>query len=199
MKRNDCIRLSLRVFGIEVGLMEFTPEEVLIVDRYNKQYVRARYEEVAFLHEARIDFYALQALFWNEIFAPGIGSRTPEAKQFDASLEAGNVQLVSQKTGTLRYAFLTPIENARIERLTVTAARGDDPTQFVWKYDDFAKLGKRLFPTRMEMSLTSPKTSLGLTLRLSSLKEESGWPLRTTVSNKYQRRTVEEVLKGLHL
>ena len=71
LKRDDVVRLSVRVLGMEVGLLEFTPSDVLIVDRFNKQYVRASYAEVPFLSQADLDFYALQALFWNEIFVPG--------------------------------------------------------------------------------------------------------------------------------
>ena len=49
MKRNDVVQLSLTFLGMEVGRMEFTPSDVLIIDRFNKQYVRASYDEVSFL------------------------------------------------------------------------------------------------------------------------------------------------------
>ena len=50
MKRGDVIQLSL-TFPIvgEVGRMEFTPQEVLIVDRINSRYVRTSYDKVAFI------------------------------------------------------------------------------------------------------------------------------------------------------
>lgn len=78
MKRNDVIRLSLRFLGMEVGLMEFTPNDVLVVDRINKQFVRAKYGEVSFLRQAGLDFYALQSLFWNELFIPGQHTLRPK-------------------------------------------------------------------------------------------------------------------------
>ena len=43
MKRDDVVQLSLTFLGMEVGRMEFTPQDVLIIDRMNKQYVRAAY------------------------------------------------------------------------------------------------------------------------------------------------------------
>ena len=49
MKRNNVVRISLRFLGMEVGLLEFTPQDVLVIDRFNKQYVRASYNEVSFL------------------------------------------------------------------------------------------------------------------------------------------------------
>lgn len=63
MKRDDVVQLSLTVLGIEVGRLEFTPKDVLIVDRVNKQYVRARYDQVAFLQTADLDFYAFSRCF----------------------------------------------------------------------------------------------------------------------------------------
>ena len=37
MLRDKVLRLSLRFLGVEVGLMEFTPSGVLVIDRINKQ------------------------------------------------------------------------------------------------------------------------------------------------------------------
>ena len=41
MKRDDVIQLSLTFLGFEVGRLEFTPKDVLVVDRIHKQYSRA--------------------------------------------------------------------------------------------------------------------------------------------------------------
>ena len=71
MKRNDVIQLSLTFLGIEVGRMEFTTTDVLIIDKINKQYVRAPYSQASFLESAGLDFYSLQSLFWDELFEPG--------------------------------------------------------------------------------------------------------------------------------
>ena len=66
MKRDDVIRLQLMAFGfVEAGRIEFTKEEVLIVDRINKQYIRAPYKYIDFLRNSGINFFTLQALFWN--------------------------------------------------------------------------------------------------------------------------------------
>ena len=72
MKRDDVIRLQLMAFGfVEAGRLEFTKEYVLIMDRINKQYLKVPYGQLDFLRNSDIDFYVLQALFWNELFQPG--------------------------------------------------------------------------------------------------------------------------------
>ena len=78
MQRDDVIQLSLTFLGMEVGRMEFTQQDVLLVDRFNKQYVRVPYGELDFLQRARLDFEALQALFWNELFVPGSSGKLSE-------------------------------------------------------------------------------------------------------------------------
>ena len=50
MKRDDVIRLQLMAFGfVEAARLEFTKDYVLLMDRINKQYLRATYEQVDFL------------------------------------------------------------------------------------------------------------------------------------------------------
>lgn len=140
MKRNDCVQLSLRVFGIEMGITEFTPEEVLIVDRPNKQYVRGRYDEIEFLRAAKLDFYSLQALFWNEIFIPGEKDASPSARHFTVRKEDGRLTLFPKDSETLRYGFSVTEKEGHLDQLTVTPASGvesarnsfaDTPTSFL--------------------------------------------------------------------
>ena len=77
MKRDDVIRLQLMAFGfVEAARLEFTKDYVLLMDRINKQYLRASYEQVDFLRNSGLNFYSLQALFWNELFQPGQAQRT---------------------------------------------------------------------------------------------------------------------------
>ena len=72
IKRDDVIRLQLMAFGfVEAGRIEFTKDYVLIMDRINKMYMRAPYNYIDFLRNSGINFYTLQALFYNELFKPG--------------------------------------------------------------------------------------------------------------------------------
>lgn len=76
MRKDEVVRLSLQMplIGTEVGRLEFTKDYVLIVDRMHKQYVKASYDQVGFLHDNGITFYSLQALFWSRLLLPGKSS-----------------------------------------------------------------------------------------------------------------------------
>lgn len=67
MKRNDVIQLSLVTFGIlEVARIEMTPDYFMLIDKVGRQYVKASYSQVPFLRDADVDFYTIQAYFWDE-------------------------------------------------------------------------------------------------------------------------------------
>lgn len=66
MLRDDVVQLNLTFLGMNIGTLEFTPDTVLLVDRVNRQYVRARYSDIDALRERSIDFGVLQGLFWGE-------------------------------------------------------------------------------------------------------------------------------------
>ena len=53
MKRDDVIRVQLMAFGfVEAGRIEFTKDYVLIMDRINKQYLKASYIQMDFLRNS---------------------------------------------------------------------------------------------------------------------------------------------------
>lgn len=69
MRWNDVIQISLvdPLLGIaEVGRMEFSPEDVLIIDRVNKQYVKETYASLSSLAKTDLSYAYVQALFWAE-------------------------------------------------------------------------------------------------------------------------------------
>ena len=197
MKRDDVVQLSLTFLGMEVGRMEFTPQDVLIIDRMNKQYVRAAYSEVGFLQRANLDFYALQALFWNELFIPGERNVGAHASRFRLSEASGRRALTLTGTPRLNYTFYAAPSSARLEELDVKGSQSTDKGKFSFSYSDFAPFGGRQFPTGMKMAVGGAGKDLSLQLRLSRLASESGWQQRTTVSSKYTRRSVDEVLGKL--
>ena len=74
-----------------------------------------------------------------------------------------------------------------------------DRGQFVWTYGDFAAFAGRRFPKEMEMKVSGTGKDLTLGLSLSNLKNDSDWNTRTSLSAKYTRRSLQEVMKGLNL
>lgn len=201
MLRNKVVRISLRFLGMEVGLMEFTPSNVLVIDRMNKQYVRAAYTDVSFLRQASLDFYSLQALFWNELFLPGEHQlQAADLHRFSVSSETNQTVLQPTNTPRLTYRFFTDPSNETIHRLQVKSTNKADRGEFAFNYDSFERFSGRPFPTDLQMAVTGTgKKDITLSLNLSSLKATTDIEPSTTVSSKYTQRSVQEVLGKLEM
>lgn len=197
MKRNDVIQLSLSVLGFEVGRMECTPKDVLVLDRYNKQYVRATYSQVSFFSQAGLDFYALQSLFWDELFVPGQTDVSKQLTRFKLS-SAGDHTLLSLKDAPrLEYDFLTKTASGAVDRLTVFSKRAADKGSFTCRYDNFTSFNGKQFPQQIELSVKGVGKDAVLTLSLSKLGTKSDWETRTQVGSKYTQRSVEDIFGRL--
>lgn len=69
MRYDDVIQLTLvdPVLGMmEVGRLELSPDNVLILDRVNKRYVSTSYEDFTALKTRNISFKEIQDFFWKE-------------------------------------------------------------------------------------------------------------------------------------
>ena len=198
MKRGDVIQLSMSFPLVgEVCRMEFTANEVLVVDRINTRYVRASYDQVDFLRSANLDFNVLESIFWNEIFYPG--SRDVESHLDEYTISsAGSHTLLSLATAPkLDYAFLTITESALLDRTTVSSKNITDKSNLVCAYGDFAKFGAGRFPTHMQLTFAGDAKTYGLDISLSSLAANTDWKTRTELSAKYQRIEAEQLFKSL--
>ena len=204
MKRNDVIRLQLMALGlVEAARLEFTQDYVLIMDRINKQFLKAPYHNVEFLRNSGINFNTLQALFWNELFQPGKADLSKEDRKLFTLKSLGDGEAVinfedgdgEKVRSKMFYSWLVNELTGRIKTTNIMyrdAANGN--TQLNWDYREFKDLGSKLFPSDMNVTLTTPKKEVKLGIRLNSLNNDDDWDLRTRVSSKYREVEVDQIL-----
>lgn len=197
MKRDDVIRLQLMAFGfVEAGRLEFTSEYILVMDRINKLYMMVPYAELAFLRTSGLNFYSLQALFWNELFLPGESKVTDEGLKNFETIPVDNDFVIRLDKDQMSYSWLAEQDQALIKMANVLHKdRFDGNTQLNWNYSDFENVGKKQFPTRMHVTLTSPKKEVSLRIKLNYIGHESDWESRTVIPGKYKKVTVDEILR----
>lgn len=196
MKKNDVVQISLvdPIIGIaEVGRMEFTKDKMLVIDRVNRRYVSVPYNNIGFLKNAKVDFYALQALFWNEIFEPG--KKEPEEKAFSLKKNRNTVNL-NYSDSMLAYDFETSLDDARLHKTSVDD-NGVKKYSLSCSYSDFTDFEGGMFPKNIKLTFNGGKETMSLSMQLSSLRNESGWLARTTVPSKYSSVKPEDILKML--
>ena len=204
MKRDDVIRLQLMAFGfVEAGRIEMTKDYVLIMDRINKQYLKAPWMQVDFLRNSGLDFSSMQALFWNELFKPNpvIIGKKPAAADTTAvftTLESGDDMIVQLNEGKMDYSWLVGRKDAAIKMANIQYKDRFNPensAQLNWDYDKFEMFSGKKYPTKHGIALTTAKKEVKLGMTLNYLGNDTEWETRTEVSNKYREVTVDEILR----
>lgn len=199
MKRDDVIRMQLMAFGfVEAARLEFTKDYVLIMDRINKQYLKAPYKQIDFLRNSGINFYTLQALFWNELFMPNRSTLSDDDMKKYTTTPGGEEVVISLEDGKLAYSWLASEKTGLIKMANILYKdRFNGNTQLNWDYLSFTRLesNNKQFPDKMNATLTTPKKEIKLGITLNYINHETEWETRTSVSNKYREVTVDEILR----
>ncbi|MBR1504879.1 MAG: DUF4292 domain-containing protein [Prevotella sp.] len=197
MKRDDVIRLQLMAFGfVEAGRLEFTKDYVLVMDRINKLYMKMPYAQVDFLRNSNIDFYVLQALFWNELFQPGkMKVEDKNLRTFDADLSSEDA-VVSLESGKMSYRWLVDKAGAVVKMANIMfndKYRGN--YQLNWDYEDFKRNNFKMFPMDHHITFTTPEKEVKFNMIYNYMGSDEDWETRTEVSAKYRKVTIDEILR----
>lgn len=196
MKRDDVIRLQLMAFGfVEAGILEFTKEYVLIMDRINKQYLKVPYEQLDFLRNSGLNFYSLQALFWNELFMPGKTRVTDSALKNYETTPDGNDMIISYEQPSMSYKWLAGQADGEIKMVNVMHKSQVRKTQLNWDYKEFKPLGTKKFPTDNAITFTAGEKEVKINMKLNYIKNDNDWNTRTDVSGKYKQVMVDDILR----
>ena len=199
MRRDEVIRLQLFIplLGTEVGRLEFTPGRVLLVDRMHKEYIEADYNQLDFLKNNGLNFYSLQALFWNELLVPG-QKGVAEADFPKFNVDGSSVKLTN---GNMTYNWTTS-NNGQIVMTNVNYATAKSgASSLLWMYSDFKALGTKQFPAHQnfQFSTTSNKQmkTVKVDIDMDEVKDKSDWDAKTVVSNKYKKVEATDILGKL--
>ena len=204
MKRDDVIRLQLMAFGfVEAGRLEFTKDYVLIMDRINKQYLKAPYMQVDFLRNSGLNFNSLQALFWNELFKPNPVILGKKAEPNDTItnyevIESGDDMILQLSKDKMDYSWLVGRKDAIIKMANIQYKDRFNPensAQLNWDYTSFENVSGTKFPDKHAIQLTTAKKEVKLGMTLNYIGNDTEWETRTEVSNKYREVTVDEILR----
>jgi hypothetical protein len=195
MKKNDLIQLSIApILGIEVARIEISKDSVLVIDRINKRYVYVPISTLSFLANGDMNFYTLQALFFNELFLPGKQEVTPsDLSAFTVRQENNKATIRLKKTKKFDYNFTTDPN----KQLTNTDISALAKYQLKWEYRDFKPLNKQSFPSQMNITLAGIGKEAKAQIDLSKMGTDKIRITKTSVSGKYKQISTNELLKLL--
>lgn len=106
MKRDEVVRLNLTFMGfIEVGTIEFAPDNILIINRIGKEYTRMPYNASDVLVKNNITFSNIEQMAWQKFFSADGKKITDEgldkaiADMLNSNLKGGKKVSVHLKVG----------------------------------------------------------------------------------------------------
>lgn len=203
MRRDEVIRIQafIPILGSEVGRIEFTPDYVLVLDRMHKEYIKADYNQLDFLRDNGLNFYSLQALFWNQLFLPGsnkVGEGDMDKFRVSATSE---FQTVSLHMGNMDYTWSADV-TGRIAKAKVNhSSTSHGNSTLDWDYSRFVSVGSKFFPARQSFSFSSAaikgKGSTGVVIDMDEVKTDEKWEARTEVSSRYKKVEASDVFGKL--
>lgn len=206
MRKNEVIRIQLfiPVLGSEVGRLEFTPNYVLIIDRLHKEYIKADYTQVDFLKKQGVNFYSLQALFWNQLLVPGTKSvAESDLRKFTAHLDTVGDELpVTIQYGNMSYAWTANRSTGRISETNVVYSdKTTGKSKLSMKYSDFKSVGVKQFPATLRLTLSgkvnNKQQEVKMNMEMDHVKTDDKWEAQTEVSSKYKQVQPQDVLGKL--
>ena len=205
MRRDDVIRIQLTPMGLfEAGRIEMTKDYVMVVDRIHKEYLKADYSEVAFLKRNGLNFYSLQALFWNQLFIPGSDQmRDSELKKFDVDLlPEALCSIIALERDKMSYKWQADNKSYEIKQADVSYSNSEwGNASLKWNYGNFTSFGGKKFPSQINITAASSALkggqSMTVELTLENLSNNSDWESRTQLSNKYTAVSAEDVLNKI--
>ncbi|MGN1376299.1 MAG: DUF4292 domain-containing protein [Prevotella sp.] len=205
MKKNEVIRIQLTPMGmIEAGRIEFTKEYVLLINRLNKEYVKARYDQIDFLNKNGLDFYSLQALFWNTLFVPGTQRMTDSLlKSFTVLFrENENTASLSLVKDAMTYQWTVDRESGCVNAVEATYnSKTYGKTIVECKYDNFKPLCGKQFPLKLQIRLQNNEVKSGGTMTLGIVSGDFDtdlkWETFSSVSDKYKAVSVQSLMNRL--
>lgn len=204
MRYGEVIRIQafIPLLGSEVGRIEFTPDYVLVIDRMHKEYIKEDYNKVDFLKNNGLNFYSLQALFWNQLFMPGTTSIS-NANLLDFGVtEAGNSKNITLKKGNLNIVWNADNANGRISTAKATySSLTQGKSSLNWTYSNFKAVAGKMFPAYQKFTFATTaiknQSNISLTIDMDGVKTDSKWEAKSEISKRYKKIEATDVFGKL--
>lgn len=204
MRYGEVIRIQafIPLLGSEVGRIEFTPDYVLVIDRMHKEYIKEDYNKVDFLKNNGLNFYSLQALFWNQLFMPGTTSIS-DANLLDFGVtEAGNSKNITLKKGNLNIVWNADNANGRISAAKATYSNlTQGKSSLNWTYSNFKAVAGKMFPAYQKFTFATTaiknQSNISLTIDMDGVKTDSKWEAKSEISKRYKKIEATDVFGKL--
>ena len=120
----------------------------------------------------------------------------PRSVELETYTNGGEDMIINLEEGKMDYSWLASKNTALIRMANILYKdRFNGNTQLNWDYSEYDVFGRKMFPKKHLITLTTPDKEVKLGMTLNYLGNDTEWDARTEVSNKYREVTVDEILR----
>lgn len=173
-----------------------TPDEVIIIDRLNKQYMKEPMKNIKNKFPFQFDYYSLEAMLSNKLFIAG----KKEISQKDIhsfNIEENDYEVKINYTDkqNTRYDFISNYTN-RIQETQIN--QHNLQAKIICNYTNWGKTSdKKDFPMTISYTLLIPNKSHNISMAFRSVDINSNFNIDYDIPTKYKQVTFEQVINLL--
>jgi hypothetical protein len=196
--KNEAIQLSLRIplLGSEAFRIVITPDQALIIDRINRQYLSESMINIKAQAPFDFDYYSFEALLTNRLFIAGKKEITPENYvTFKMRENDFSVDFIHTDKQGIAYDFTSDYSH-RIQSTLMNQEKWN--SQLQCKYSDWGFASNRNhFPLRINLNLNIPTETYTVNLSFKSVDINTEFKIDSNAptSDKYRPITLQQVMK----
>ncbi len=192
--RDKYILVSVSKLNLPVAKLLLTPDSVKMINYFEKTYSINNYQTLNRLFNTNVDFYLIQSVLANDIFAYHTDPREQDFREFDTYIDSGMYVLQSLKNRKLEKIERKRKEE-RIERFLRKMDEEDmiiqslyvDPVHFkihrvvlddraenrllTILFSDFQNVNNYLYPEGIQINFKGEKDFAGLRIKLGKVSE----------------------------
>jgi len=198
--KDSIIQASIRIplIGGEAMRISFTPKEVLIIDRMQKQYALVPYNELKSLGQSNSVFYNIQSLFTNKLFI--LGENDVDRNDYNKfALSATPDMYMLQPKDSKNSLSLNFAVDATDHIVSTLMYDKDKDLTVQWSYNDFVidNDQKSVYPTIMDVKvgLDKRRIDMGIECPKYDINNKS-FKIDNSIPSKYSEVNIMDIISN---
>lgn len=196
--KDKAIQISVQpLFGVEMMRLYIDQNEIILLDRMNKRYVKESLSSLEEIYPVGFDFSTLQALLTNRVFVSGTDNVSyADFKNFSTEQISDKYYLIKSvdKKSGIEYSF--SIDGN--DHVASTQLRENKRKfELDWGYDEFVLNNNSVFPHKMNVVLASPKRKANVGLEFLGIVLNEQFDIESSIPNSYTRAYISDIIKIL--
>lgn len=196
--KDSIIQASVRIpiIGGEAMRINFTPNDILIIDRMHKQYALLPYSEIQALGNSNSIFFNIQSLFTNKLFILGEESvSTKDHNKFNLS-STPEVYMLQPKN-TMKGPSLTFAIDATDRIASTLIYDKDKPLTIQWSYGNFVVDKESVYPTTMDVKLEVAKRRFDVGIECPNYDiDNKGFKIDSSIPKNYVKANFMDIISN---